>query len=123
MTTQIEFPEIDEARNAARKAVDRLIELTLVQDSSRGRAAADAICLLRYRVAEAVMDAFPRAEGPSQREHLIHVLDYVSYHWHYAAQDFLEQVARDEPDEFVRRRAKDAWRYLARPDLFDGDPD
>jgi hypothetical protein len=123
MTTQIESPEIDEAKDAARRAVDRLIELTLVQDSSRGRAAADALCLLRYRVTEAVMDAFPRAESPSQREHLIHVLDYVTYHWHYEARDFLEQVARDEPDASVRRRAKDAWRYLARPDEFDGDPD
>jgi hypothetical protein len=123
MTTQIESPEIDEAKDAARRAVDRLIELTLVQDSSRGRAAADALCLLRYRVTEAVMDAFPRAESPSQREHLIHVLDYVTYHWHYEARNFLEQVARDEPDASVRRRAKDAWRYLARPDEFDGDPD
>ena len=123
MATQIEFPEIDEAKDAARRAVDRLIDLTLVQDSSRGRAAADALCLLRYRVTEAVMDAFPRAESPSQREHLLHVLDHVTYHWHFAAQDFLEQVARNEPDAFVRRRAKDVWRYLTRPDEFDEEPD
>jgi hypothetical protein len=110
METLTEFPEIDAAKDAARKVIDRLIDLTLVEDPSRGREAADALGLLRYRITEAAMAAFRRAETPRQRQHLLHVLDSVTFDWHFEAHSFLERVAHDDPDEDVRRYAEGVWQ-------------
>jgi hypothetical protein len=121
MKTLTEFPEVDAAADAVRKAVDRLIDLALVPEPCRAGAAVDVLGLLGFRTTDALMAAYPRAETQRQREQFIHLLGTLSPHWHFDAQSFLGRIARDDPDERIRLQADDACRYLMGDDQLDDD--
>jgi hypothetical protein len=67
------------------------------------------------------MAAFPRAETRLRRSHLIHVLGYVTPKWNFDVLWALERVARDDPDEVIRRQAEDVCEYLRLDDEDDED--
>src|SRR5262249_13608265 len=87
---------LDDVQDAARRlaaAIDR----TILRDPGRAPSAADLVGGLRYRVAEAILAAFPQAGTIQHRLDLLHVLDHTAFPWHFEAVDFLESVACDDP--------------------------
>lgn len=112
-------PDIDAAEEDLRRAVDRMIDLTLDPDPFIARGAADRLRLLAFRATDAIMAALRRAETPRQRERLIYVLGSVAPPCHIEADSYLKRVARDDPDEGVRHQAEAAGHYRTGDEDFD----
>src|SRR5262245_11798887 len=100
------FLEVDAAADAARKAVDRLIDLALSREPSRAAEALRVLHLLRHRMADAAVAAFPRAETRRQRNYLIQILGFMTPPFYPEVRWFLEGIAQTDPDAAVRLDAR-----------------
>lgn len=111
--------EIDRAEGRLLKAIDRVVDLIFRQDPLYTEIGAARLARIRYRVANAAMAAFRRAETPPQRDRLIHIIDEMRPVDDPRFGDFLDRVAREDPDEEVAEYAAEARDNFRRHEALD----
>jgi hypothetical protein len=114
MSTLLDRSDIDTTANDVREAVQRLADLALHWEPLRTVAAVSHLLSIRYIVADAVMDAFPRAVTTVQRNLLIQVIDGTCPPEDDPTLEFLDQVAAEDPDADVARYAAEVRKKMDR---------
>jgi hypothetical protein len=102
MWTPVSDPEINEAMDEVRKAIDRFLDLGFKYDRGRAVYIDSALMHVRTVITDAIVAAFPRAEDPCRRDHLIAMLDANSPPDHEEALALLDRLAAEDPDPAVR---------------------
>jgi len=121
MWTPVSDPEINEAMDEVRKAIDRFLDLGFKYDRGRAVYIDSALMHVRTAITDALVATIPRAEDDCKRSNLICVLDANSPPDHEEALALLERLAAEDPDPGVRSVAALIRRNLEERAVLDAD--